>query len=72
MLLEYVPEPELFNSHPHKEDDHMGLTLFALLMFFNSHPHKEDDLSILYGCISTYFSTHILTRRMTQAILHPH
>ena len=32
---------------------------------FNSHPHKEDDHENDYLVLFTYFSTHILTRRMT-------
>ena len=46
----------------------MSLTLFALLMFFNSHPHKEDDFAAVNGVNLFVFSTHILTRRMTQVI----
>ena len=34
-------------------------------LLFNSHPHKEDDTSLLSYYIFMYFSTHILTRRMT-------
>ena len=33
--------------------------------FFNSHPHKEDDYLLLLVLPVQYFSTHILTRRMT-------
>ena len=33
--------------------------------FFNSHPHKEDDQQSLLLYALFYFSTHILTRRMT-------
>ena len=32
---------------------------------FNSHPHKEDDHSWRYQQNHNMFSTHILTRRMT-------
>ena len=59
-----------FNSHPHKEDDINKTCTPTRNWLFNSHPHKEDDLSILYGCTSTYFSTHILTRRMTIDIVY--
>ena len=34
---------ELFNSHPHKEDDYLGEYAYLWVQFFNSHPHKEDD-----------------------------
>ena len=33
---------------------------------FNSHPHKEDDNDSSYVSPPLYFSTHILTRRMTK------
>ena len=57
---------EIFNSHPHKEDDFFYAFSFMLPCIFNSHPHKEDDLSpnLTYD-ICRKFSTHILTRRMT-------
>ena len=35
---------------------------------FNSHPHKEDDLRPVTSLNGKTFSTHILTRRMTQSI----
>ena len=57
--------PSLFNSHPHKEDDRVVQTLRNVRKLFNSHPHKEDDRPpLIYFCIID-FSTHILTRRMT-------
>ena len=34
---------QLFNSHPHKEDDLSIFYLFLHNSLFNSHPHKEDD-----------------------------
>ena len=34
-------------------------------MLFNSHPHKEDDNDLPEPGVPLYFSTHILTRRMT-------
>ena len=55
----------LFNSHPHKEDDKRYLTLSRFSQFFNSHPHKEDDKDASYRGEEIKFSTHILTRRMT-------
>ena len=58
----------LFNSHPHKEDDHLLPSSNLHYSLFNSHPHKEDDLwnRIWYRQID--FSTHILTRRMTATL----
>ena len=56
-----------FNSHPHKEDD-LGLHTYRRHnMLFNSHPHKEDDNDLPEPGVPLYFSTHILTRRMTIA-----
>ena len=34
---------KVFNSHPHKEDDHVLPLHMRSKLFFNSHPHKEDD-----------------------------
>ena len=65
MLQAKCQQQEIFNSHPHKEDDYRNILLPDVLCFFNSHPHKEDDEveSIVWSCMR--FSTHILTRRMT-------
>ena len=66
-----VPLPTLFgvykffNSHPHKEDDIFHLHKCTGIFFFNSHPHKEDDAFCDAMVAHGYFSTHILTRRMT-------
>ena len=55
-----------FNSHPHKEDDNIITVGVMLIGVFNSHPHKEDDIDRWFRNLSDfYFSTHILTRRMT-------
>ena len=35
------------------------------LTLFNSHPHKEDDVFLFLFLFTRIFSTHILTRRMT-------
>ena len=35
---------------------------------FNSHPHKEDDNDLPEPGVPLYFSTHILTRRMTSSL----
>ena len=43
-------------------------TLFRHHILFNSHPHKEDDWCRAGNWWSNFFSTHILTRRMT--LLH--
>ena len=65
MLLEYVPEPELFNSHPHKEDD---LHWHLLLLQFHFSTHiltRRMTITHFLQSQAFYFSTHILTRRMT-------
>ena len=41
---------------------------FTVSSFFNSHPHKEDDTADFTPELGNYFSTHILTRRMTSAL----
>ena len=38
------------------------------IRYFNSHPHEEDDRKILRFIYSFFISTHILTKRMTQAL----
>ena len=38
-----VVETRYFNSHPHEEDDNLGLIGFTFFRYFNSHPHEEDD-----------------------------
>ena len=43
MLQAKCQQQEIFNSHPHKEDDYRNILLPDVLCFFNSHPHKEDD-----------------------------
>ena len=80
---------DLFNSHPHKEDDIMWnswkirpcffqltssqggwqrpLIHWRKVSLFNSHPHKEDDRNKRDLSIVVTFSTHILTRRMTNS-----
>ena len=41
---------------------------------FNSHPHKEDDMGCFPPRLCSDFSTHILTRRMTEGDINwqPH
>ena len=63
-----LAEARIFNSHPHKEDDFLMLLYGMLGKFFNSHPHKEDDDDSKAVTDFKYFSTHILTRRMTKPI----
>ena len=41
------------------------LLLHHSVQHFNSHPHEEDDRSLGYWYMVLFFSTHILTRRMT-------
>ena len=60
---------KVFNSHPHKEDDLRSCPNVGDTFLFNSHPHKEDDQLCFKLITGSYFSTHILTRRMT-AILN--
>ena len=60
-----VPDIQLFNSHPHEEDDLFENEISNFLHFFNSHPHEEDDDIAFSFCFHFTFSTHILTRRMT-------
>ena len=55
-----------FNSHPHKEDDKAKRLNKLNRQFFNSHPHKEDDATDHWFDTAKDFSTHILTRRMTE------
>ena len=42
---------------------------YSYLLFFNSHPHKEDDCKLSFFSSPMFFSTHILTRRMTDSML---
>ena len=65
-VYQIVSTTQFFNSHPHKEDDDMANFPYRLLRIFNSHPHKEDDDSTYPARVCFRFSTHILTRRMTQ------
>ena len=58
-----------FNSHPHKEDDLESFRLLLSKFLFNSHPHKEDDVISCDFVFDQIFSTHILTRRMTNAMV---
>ena len=62
-MIEYI----FFNSHPHKEDDVVWVYCSTSnSWFFNSHPHKEDDeWRYNQRRLGKSFSTHILTRRMT-------
>ena len=54
---------QLTSSHGGWPDCDITGTSFQ---FFNSHPHKEDDgMSCTRYKMGSYFSTHILTRRMT-------
>ena len=57
-----------FNSHPHKEDDKAKRLNKLNRQFFNSHPHKEDDATDHWFDTAKDFSTHILTRRMTDPV----
>ena len=43
-------------------------SFIVIFLFFNSHPHKEDDNNTTRILCKFFFSTHILTRRMT--LLH--
>ena len=42
-----------------------------IALFFNSHPHKEDDGEVPVIEYLNNFSTHILTRRMTDIAIVP-
>ena len=57
-----------FNSHPHKEDDVDLDNIIGGGILFNSHPHKEDDNGEIEPASAKKFSTHILTRRMTDTM----
>ena len=64
--LEMTYKPTgLFNSHPHKENDPFRSEQSLKDNLFNSHPHKEDDVFLFLFLFTRIFSTHILTRRMT-------
>ena len=51
---------ELFNSHPHKEDDfNSGEQEQKQENLFNSHPHKEDDgMPVAYSSGTKVFNSH--------------
>ena len=66
VLLIYLLLLQIFNSHPHKEDDSCTGHPVILQILFNSHPHKEDDFPWRPVHSFSHFSTHILTRRMTR------
>ena len=38
----------IFNSHPHEEDDAGNHTLGKAVRYFNSHPHEEDDDNLIH------------------------
>ena len=56
-----------FNSHPHEEDDSSRFRISTLSEYFNSHPHEEDDWNPTISDKKQRISTHILTKRMTDA-----
>ena len=61
----------LFNSHPHKEDDMSADEWLKETLEFSTHilTRRMTEESIMVGQI-TGFSTHILTRRMTWMQIH--
>ena len=59
---------ELFNSHPHKEDDYLE-TIFKRRLSFSTHIlTRRMTLHHSKWYLCTDFSTHILTRRMTATL----
>ena len=56
-----------FNSHPHEEDDLKVAKHTRNCVYFNSHPHEEDDGTMSLLAQLRDISTHILTKRMTNA-----
>ena len=42
--VDNLTEANIFNSHPHKEDDGYWKKYKTAYNIFNSHPHKEDDI----------------------------
>ena len=59
-----------FNSHPHEEDDLISNHPHRFLEYFNSHPHEEDDNDNTTQKDIPDISTHILTKRMTLAMIY--
>ena len=54
-----------FNSQPHEEADKVWINSIFFLFYFNSQPHEEADRYLLVCYVTTYISTHSLTRRLT-------